>query len=764
MTQEIEKVEQGGTDLPFAAGPLAGERLGAESGRRMAPSPTSHGSSSSGGGVSGPSPAAGPSARTRAAWPEVIRVMVVGAPPQIERKLADWLRAATDPIIEIAQAKDAVAARRALLAEPCDAVLLFDDRDAPAFAEQVQALSVGGGRAVVCVGPSSDPRRRRRELRRAGVAAYLEHDRLGADLLRHVLAMSVERAALHRGLDELRSRFVLALRSVQDGYWEWDIIDDVVFFSRRWREIMDYPAEDAHGALEDWLSLVHPDDRVLVRARLDAHVRGQEPTFEVEHRARAGDGSFRWVLTRGVVERDAQGVALRMAGSLTDITQFRARVEELRRQSRHDALTGLPRKELFMERLARAVEVAREFADAGFVVLLVEVDRLRRFNESIGHSAGDHILSQIARRLSSCVDRDTLVARISGAKFAILVENVTDYELGGRLADRLQEAMRSPFEVEGEPVYVTVSVGITSSQRAYQRPEEVMSDATTAVTRAKQQPRGDRKRVFSTQMRMEAISQMRMEMALRQAVERQEFELHYQPIVSLQNGYLVGFEALIRWQSPERGRISPAEFIPIAETTGLIQPIGRWAFAEAAHQLRAWTEHSAAARGLAVSVNLSGRQVGDPELLHSIARALNETEIEPGNIKIELTESVLMDNVEEMSSLLNALRELGVQIWVDDFGTGYSSLSYLHRFPVDGLKVDKTFVDGVAHDGPSKAMVQTIVNLSQQLGVELVAEGIETREQADILRVMGCPSGQGYLFGRPCRGDEALALIRSAEA
>ncbi len=758
MTQETEKLTTGGAPGPGRAGRAAGGALGGVGTIRPSlakPSPSSS--------VTGPSPVAGPRAQARATWPEVIRAMIVGAPPDLTAKVQAWLRAATDPVIELAEAADVDSAQAALAAEPCDAVIVFENARAPASLEHVTALSVGGGRAVVCVGAADDPRRRRRELRRSGAAAYLERAEFDGDLLRHVLAMSVERAALQRGLDELRSRFVLALRSVQDGYWEWDIIDDAVFFSRRWREIMGYAAEDAHGAFEDWFSLVHADDRSLVRARLDAHVRGQEATFEVEHRVRAGDGTYRWVLTRGVVERDAQGTPLRMAGSLTDMTQFRARVDELRRQSRHDALTGLPRKELFMERLARAVEVAREFPDAGFVVLLVEVDRLRRFNESIGHSAGDHILSQIARRLTSCVDRDTLVARIGGAKFAVLVENVTDYDLGSRLADRFQEAMRSPFEVDEEPVYVSISVGITTSQRTYHRPEEVMSDATTAVTRAKQQPRGDRKRVFSTQMRMEAITQMRLEMALRQAVERQEFELHYQPIVSLQTGYLVGFEALIRWQSPERGRISPAEFIPIAEATGLIQPIGRWAFSEATHQLHAWGERSPAARHLAVSVNLSGRQVGDPQLLHSIARALNETEVEPTNIKIELTESVLMDNVEEMSSLLNALRELGVQIWVDDFGTGYSSLSYLHRFPVDGLKVDKTFVDGVAHDGPSQAMVQTIVNLSQQLEVELVAEGIETREQADLLRVMGCPSGQGYLFGRPCRGDEALALICSAD-
>ncbi|RMG95659.1 MAG: GGDEF domain-containing protein [Deltaproteobacteria bacterium] len=360
------------------------------------------------------------------------------------------------------------------------------------------------------------------------------------------------------------------------------------------------------------------------------------------------------------------------------------------------------------------------------------------------------------------MDADSLIVRFAGAKFAVLVENVTDFDLGARLADRFDEAARIPVDVDGEHVYVGVSIGITTSERNYRNVDDVVSDVSTAATRAKQLARGTKKRRFSTNMRMEALTKMRLEMALREAVEREEFELYFQPIVSLRSGRLIAFESLIRWESPERGRISPAEFIPIAEQTGLILPIGRWALREAARKLRMFVDEVPGARDLGVSVNLSARQVSDADLLHCVARALNETQVDPANFKIELTESVLMDNMDEVAALLTNLRELGVQIWVDDFGTGYSSLSYLHRFPVDGLKVDKTFVDGLGPDptDSSAAMVRTMVSLSEQLAVDLVAEGIETQGQADFLRDVGCMAGQGYFFGRPAPADEALALLK----
>jgi diguanylate cyclase (GGDEF)-like protein/PAS domain S-box-containing protein len=672
-------------------------------------------------------------------------------------RIQRWLASRRDAVFEWAAVDDDEKVDVAVHARSCDVLLVFQAGADPELeAERARTLARGGAFAVVCIAEGDDHEPRRAAVRAAG-AVYLRADEISQPLLDLALDSVVESSRSRRALDDLQSRFALAVRGLDAGYWEWNPRTDEAFYSRRWREVLGFAAVDENGRIEDWFARVHPDDLRRVRAEMDAHFAGLKPYYECEHRVTAADGAYRWVLSRGVAQRDEAGMVVRVAGSLTDISEFRKRERDIREQSRQDALTGLPRREPFIERLARAVELSRTYPDFRFAVLLVEVDRLRRLNESIGQAAGDAVLALLARRIETCVDRETLVARYGGAKFMLLIENVTDPDLGERVATRLQDAVKTAFEIEGQPVYVNVSIGITSNDRGYERVEDVLSDVTAAASRARHAGAGRQK--YSASMRDEALSWIRLEMALRQAVDVGEFELFYQPIISLSSGWIVAFESLIRWNHPSRGMIPPAEFIPVAESTGLILPIGRWALGVAARQLRAWQDEFSLAGKLAVSVNISGRQVADPELLRTAARVMEETELDPGSLKVELTESVVMENVQDVTILLNALRHLGIQIWIDDFGTGYSSLSYLHRFPVDGLKIDKAFVDALDGTQGSEALIRTIVSLASHMGVALVAEGIERKEQADQLSQLGCQAGQGYLFGRPVPAAQARELI-----
>lgn len=560
-------------------------------------------------------------------------------------------------------------------------------------------------------------------------------------------------------LEALHDRFALAIRGANDGMWEWDLVADRVFYSQRWKELLGFDVDDVGSSLDEWLGRVHAHDVARLRADLEATAAGQQPRHEMEHRIRDASGQWRWVFSRGVVQHDATGRAMRMAGSITDTTEFRAREQRVRQESQHDAVTDLPKREAFLRRLARAVELAHEYDDHSFVVLLVDVDRFGMIHDSMGPRHAESVLARIARRITSCLRPEDLVARFGGDKFSILLENLDDPAEGTHIASRIHEAVREPIEVDGEPVYVTVSIGMTSSARNYTRVEEVLSDVSAAAFRAKDRG-NDRHEVFDTPMRVEAMTMLRLEMALRQAVEREEFELHYQPIVEIESRRVVGFEALIRWLHPKRGRISPAEFIPVAEYTGLIVQIGRWALAEASRQLASWrTNHPETAQHLTLSVNVSAKQLASQRLVDEVKACIERHALPPRALRLEITESVLMANADMVIAFLEELRQAGVGVWLDDFGTGYSSLSYLHRFPVDGLKVDRSFVTVLDGSPASATMVRTILGLAQNIGIDTVAEGIELPEQAAQLLTLGCTRAQGYLWSKPVPAADADAIV-----
>jgi diguanylate cyclase (GGDEF)-like protein len=433
--------------------------------------------------------------------------------------------------------------------------------------------------------------------------------------------------------------------------------------------------------------------------------------------------------------------------------------EHFRHAAFHDALTNLPNRALLTDHLRLAVERTRRHGEHLFAVLFLDLDRFKNINDSLGHAAGDCLLVETARRLERCSRPTDTVARLGGDEFAVLLDGLESERDAVRVAERVQEELARPFHLGGHEVYTAASIGITLSTHGYDDPENVLRDADTAMYRAKEKGKA-RYELFDAEMHADALARLRLENDLRRAVEHGEFEVYYQPIVTLATGALAGFEALVRWRHPERGVVLPAEFIPLAEETRMVTEIGAWVLDEACRQMSEWRELLPAHLPLNVSVNLSSKQLTQPGLVERVRRTLRETKLPPHCLKLEITESAVMENAESAAAVLAQLRGLGLQLSIDDFGTGYSSLSYLHRFPVDTLKIDRSFVSRMCEGGENAEIVRTVVTLASNLGMAVVAEGVETEEQHALLEALHCEYGQGYLYSRPLDAEGALGLIR----
>jgi diguanylate cyclase (GGDEF)-like protein/PAS domain S-box-containing protein len=571
-----------------------------------------------------------------------------------------------------------------------------------------------------------------------------------------------ERRRAEAAVRESEERYALAALGANDGLWDWDLRTGQVYFSARWKAMLGIAPEVALRDAADWIGRVHLDDRERVQADIATHLEGRTPHLELEHRIRHDDGSFRWVLVRGLAVRGPDGRSYRMAGSLTDITERKVAEEKLLHDALHDALTGLPNRTLFMDRLSQAMAFARRRDGYRYAVLFLDIDRFKTVNESLGHFKGDQLLVDVGRRLTRCVREGDTVARLGGDEFVVLLEDFQDPQEPLHMAERIHDELAPAHDLDGTEVFATASIGVAHGNAQYTRPLEILRDADTAMYRAKDLGRAHHV-VFQPSMHARARALLQLESDLRRALDRGELRLTYQPVVSLRTGAVAGCEALCVWQHPTRGRVTPTEFIPVAEETGLIVPLGAWVLQEACRAAREWTRALPPKSPFSMAVNISARQLLQPALLDHVRSALESSGLDGDYLRLEITESVIMENAGPATLLLSQLRNLHVHLLLDDFGTGYSSLGYLHNFRFDTLKIDRSFVSKFDSGGRQAEIVRTIVALARTLGMEVVAEGVETAQQASQLQQLQCDYAQGFLFSRPIEPDafgELLATHR----
>ena len=588
-----------------------------------------------------------------------------------------------------------------------------------------------------------------------------EFDRMVAQLEADSDAQRLAEEAL-RASEE---RYALAEKGANDGLWDWDLKTETMYLSHRWKSMLGYEEHELENKPETWFKLIHPDEAEHVRAALDAHLAGQTAHLETEHRMVHRDGGHVWVLCRGLAVLDTGGVPSRMAGSQTDITPRKLVEEQLSHQALHDSLTNLPNRALFIDRLGQAMKQVKRNKEFNFAVLFLDLDRFKVVNDGLGHVVGDMLLTAVAEKIShSLRDSDTLarqsgtVARFGGDEFVLLIDNLRDVNDAILVAERLQTAIQEPVIIEGHEIFTSVSIGIAFSATGYHTQEELLRSADTAMYRAKALGKA-RYAVFDTDMHDKAMARLQLENDLRRAIDREEFVVHYQPVVSLSAGSIEGFEALVRWNHPERGLVSPMEFIPVAEETGMVLPIGEFVFRTASAQFYQWMQENDSLRHAHISVNLSVKDFTRHNLVEYVEEVLRSTGLPPENLKLEITESAIMESVDAATKALRRLRALNIGLSIDDFGTGYSSLSYLHRFPMSTLKIDRAFVRDMLNSPESLQIVKTVVLLAHALDLTVVAEGVETDMQVAILKDLHCEYGQGYFHSRAIPAEEVEGLL-----
>ena len=620
----------------------------------------------------------------------------------------------------------------------------------PLFVEGMVAIPVRQGWLAVTTSP---------------VAPFFGPEELSLLLtLAHLAGLALDRAELfdreraaRQVLAEREFQLAEAQRTAQVGSYTWDLATSAVTWSDEMMRLLGLSGEVADKGAA-FASRIHPDDRARA---LDAWRTAPETSVptSIEYRIVLPPGETRWVQGRVRPVRDETGAVVRLIGTIQDITERKRAEEEIAFQATHDALTRLPNRVLFMDRLSHAL-ARRRRRPSGLAVLFLDLDRFKWLNDSLGHAAGDEVLREVAARLRSALRPGDTLARFGGDEFVVLCEDVTS-EAGARaVAERLRTALGAPIEVGSEETTLTLSIGIAYAgpDGAEATAEALVRDADAAMYRAKERGR-DRHELFDITTRLMALARHETVNALRRGTERGEMVVHYQPQVDVTSERVVGAEALVRWNHPERGLLTPGEFISLAEETGIIVPLGAEVLSAACHQAVAWERRGGLPEKLCLSVNLAARQLLSNDLCGLIADVLGTSGLDPSQLCLEITESVLLDDTEASARALGDLKALGVRIAVDDFGTGFSALSYLKRFPVDQLKIDRSFVVGLGHQREDRALVAAVVDLAHAFGLTTVAEGVEKAEQLVELRALGCELAQGYLWSRPMPPDEVAAWM-----
>ena len=529
----------------------------------------------------------------------------------------------------------------------------------------------------------------------------------------------------------------------------------IVYINDAFLKVTGHRAADVIGRTAQLLIGPKTDLDELTRIR-ETMIRHESVKAElILHRR---DKTHFWADINTVPIRNEHGQVTHFVSVMREVTERKNAEEQLRRNAFHDPLTGLPNRLLFTERLTQIISRSKQIVGRKFAVLFLDLDRFKVINDSLGHMVGDQLLIAIARRLETCVKRTDIVARLGGDEFTILLDDIQTEDSASHVAERIHQELALPFTLNGYEVFTTVSIGIALSTTDFNHTEDLLRGADIAMYRAKASGKACHE-VFDTEMHNEAMRQMQLENDLRRALERREFRVYYQPIVSLTTGRLAGFEALMRWQHPERGLVSPGDFIPIAEETGLILPMGEWILMEACRQLSEWQKKYPQYRRLSMSVNISSRQFSQRGTIDLLKNVLEKTGLNPALLKLEITETAIMENTESAMEILLALKKMGVQLSVDDFGTGYSSLGYLYRFPMDVLKIDRSFISRVDTDGEKLELVRTIITLAWNLGMDVIAEGVETTKQLAQLKMLKCEYGQGYLFSKPMSAEHTEKFL-----
>ncbi len=578
-------------------------------------------------------------------------------------------------------------------------------------------------------------------------------------VLEEELRHQFDELTVHRNaLSISEQRYKLAVEGADCGIWDWDIENKVYYFSPKWKDYLGYQEEEINNTFMGWIALLHPEEKKEVIRKIREYINRKEGSYEDVYRMRCKCGSYKWVLSKGKAIWNEAGRVARIAGSHTDISEQKWTEEKLNSLVYFDALTGLPNRLMFEDRLTKLIEDPSR-AKHQFVLVYMDIDNFKNVNDTLGHFAGDMLLKHIADILKEQVAGPHMAARLSGDEFAVVFDHIEDRQDAAHRVKALLKHLRRPWHIQDQQFFISFSIGIVLCPEHGSSVDQLLRCADMAMYTVKKNMK-DNYCFYKQEMREKNLKHIKMINELRCAIERQEFELYYQPIIDLTSGEVTSAEALIRWIHPERGMVSPMEFIPMAEETGLIYPLGAWVLETALKQKKEWED-----RGyphIKISINVSGKRVTQEEFIDEVRQLLDDLQIKCNEVQIEVTETAVMEDIRASTRILKEIKDMGVKIALDDFGTGYSSLTYLQKLPIDSVKLDRDFIKNILEDPQGSVIVESIIELTQKLNLEIVAEGIETKEQLELLKRNNCHYGQGYLFSKPVpkEGLEDLMFVR----